>query len=273
MPSTAVFIAVQRLSAISRRCSGPRRYRFCGVRHGPCGHRRPRDCRHARCGSHQASRGHELLVAPRLAESSDGLVPWSERSGRPCRAGPRRSDRLRVRHGRSRRTPRSTLWAVDLRREKSRCLRQDRVRSPRLTILPFQLRDGFCVAGCGVRTHATIDLGLLDPRPRRFRMHAELLADPFERSRPRSRRLPPPSPLPAPSAQRCTSEVLPRSPSFTGSRASDKPGAVHRTHPRRRLPRAALAIIHPHQRQEIPHYRLFEVERALPGQSLGVSMT
>src|SRR5699024_9462421 len=78
----------------------------------------------------------------------------------------------------------STLWAVELRREKSRGRPQDRVRPAQLTHFLLQFDQALGLASRGSGTVSLVDLGLHDPVPQSLGIDPELLAHPTERARP-----------------------------------------------------------------------------------------
>src|SRR5699024_3374410 len=82
-------------------------------------------------------------------------------------------------------TSRSSLWAVELRCEKSRGRLQNRVRPAQLAHFFLQLSEPLGVAGRGPGSVALVDLGLHDPVPQSLGIDPELLAHTAERSRPR----------------------------------------------------------------------------------------
>src|SRR5699024_3966257 len=109
----------------------------------------------------------------------------SARSACPLRSAFDRSARRRTHACTGRCTPRSTLWAVELRREKSRGRPQDRVRPAQLTHFLLQLDQALGLAGRGPGTVPLVNLGLHDPIPQSLRIDPELLAHTAKRSRPR----------------------------------------------------------------------------------------
>src|SRR5699024_12336269 len=84
-----------------------------------------------------------------------------------------------------RKMPRATMWAVELRREKSRGSPQDRVRPAQLTHFLLQLELALGLAGRGPGTVPLVNLGLHDPVPQSLRIDPEQLAHTAKRSRPR----------------------------------------------------------------------------------------
>src|SRR5699024_10248185 len=109
----------------------------------------------------------------------------SARSACPLRSASDRSARRRTHACAGLCTPRSTLWAVELRREKSRRRPQDRVRPAQLTYFLLQLDQALGLAGRGPGTVPLVNLGLHDPIPQSLGIDPELLAHTTERARPR----------------------------------------------------------------------------------------
>src|SRR5699024_10624524 len=130
-------------------------------------------------------------VAPRrvvLASRAGGPCSrstCSARSACPLRSASDRSARRRTHACAGLCTPRSTLWAVELRREKSRRRPQDRVRPAQLTHFLLQFDQALGLASRGSGTVSLVDLRLHDPIPQSLGIDPELLAHTTERARPR----------------------------------------------------------------------------------------
>ena len=71
------------------------------------------------------------------------------------------------------------MWAVELRREESRCRLQDRVGPLQLTVLLLELFDPLGISGRGPGNPAFVDVGLVDPAAHRFDAVAELAGNPL----------------------------------------------------------------------------------------------
>jgi hypothetical protein len=71
------------------------------------------------------------------------------------------------------------VWAVELRREESRCGLQDRVGPLQLAVLLLELLDPLGVARRRPGLAALVDVGLVDPVPHKFDAVAELAGDPL----------------------------------------------------------------------------------------------
>src|SRR5699024_7362308 len=129
-------------------------------------------------------------VAPRrvvLASRAGGPCSrstCSARSACPLRSASDRSARRRTHACAGLCTPRSTLWAVELRREKSRRRPQDRVRPAQLTHFLLQFDQALGLASRGSGTVSLVDLRLHDPIPQSLGIDPELLAHTTERARP-----------------------------------------------------------------------------------------
>src|SRR3954470_16794988 len=100
-------------------------------------------------------------------------LAWSRRSrcwGRstlPRRAGRCRSARPRSSPGGNRCSELAWLWAVELRREKSRCRLQDRVRAAQLADFLLQLTDPPSLIGRNAGNVAAVDLRPTHPAAQR----------------------------------------------------------------------------------------------------------
>src|SRR5699024_7018770 len=168
---------------VARPCSAPPRCPPAATAHVPSLHRRRR--------SSPNGPGRYRPVAPRrvvLASRAGGPCSrstCSARSACPLRSASDRSARRRTHACAGLCTPRSTLWAVELRREKSRRRPQDRVRPAQLTHFLLQFDQALGLASRGSGTVSLVDLRLHDPIPQGLGIDPELLAHTTERARPR----------------------------------------------------------------------------------------
>ena len=167
----------------AQRCTGPPDGPAGASRHVPPG---PVDAVVCTRGSRRspARLPHRSAIWPTV------VGPWRRRRCSGRSAGPCRSARPRTGPCERRCTPRSPLWAVELRRKESRRTVQDRVRPAQLAVLALRLDQTLRVTRRGPRPVTGVDLGLGHPAPQRLWLDPQLLTSPTHRAGPRSQVLP-----------------------------------------------------------------------------------
>src|SRR5699024_6817344 len=109
----------------------------------------------------------------------------SARGACPLRSPSDGSARSRRHAGAGLGTPRTALWAVELRPDTSRRPHQDRDRPWQLSHFRLQFDQALGLASRGSGTVSLVDLRLHDPTPQSLGIDPELLAHTTERARPR----------------------------------------------------------------------------------------